>query len=295
MIKIPLSSHQAATAALALYSACKPHTLWMHRIAVVLANHLGARGLPGRSVAWTPPMETEIWERLCARWRGELGSFNCLAVAERSQQFRSGCALLLLEDGEPRAFIKLRHQGAAALQHEYATMQEVWRSRPRSFAIPEPLGVGGIAEWEYVAMASLPSPRHQIPWNPPLDRVTTEISEGLASLARPEGTPDHWRPMHGDFTPWNLRQMPDRSLILFDWEDSAWAPPGADDVLYRASAAALRGATVGAHAAQEAVAYWLERVSARTVDAKRERKLNHALRTVLSGMRDGPSAREEGR
>ena len=63
--------------------------------------------------------------------------------------------------------------------------------------------------------------------------------------------------MHGDFTPWNLRQLADGTLSLSDWETASWAPPGADLALYRATAAALRNEAVDGSADREACEYWL--------------------------------------
>ena len=54
--------------------------------------------------------------------------------------------------------------------------------------------------------------------------------EGLLPL--PAGTPAHWRPMHGDYVPWNLREDPRGQLWLIDWEDARWGPPLADLVRY---------------------------------------------------------------
>ena len=46
------------------------------------------------------------------------------------------------------------------------------------------------------------------------------------------GIPPHWRPIHGDYVPWNLREDSSGQLWLLDWEDAGWGPPLADFVRY---------------------------------------------------------------
>ena len=48
----------------------------------------------------------------------------------------------------------------------------------------------------------------------------------------PAGIPPHWRPIHGDYMPWNLREDPLPVLWLLDWEHARWGPPMADLVRY---------------------------------------------------------------
>ncbi|MBA2336915.1 MAG: phosphotransferase [Acidimicrobiia bacterium] len=85
----------------------------------------------------------------------------------------------------------------------------------------------------------------------------------VAGLPKQHEVPEHWRPMHGDFTPWNLRSSGGR-LTLVDWEDRGWAPPHADEVLYHATRQALGGRlVVAAPAATEAVYFWIDRVGTR--------------------------------
>jgi aminoglycoside phosphotransferase (APT) family kinase protein len=71
------------------------------------------------------------------------------------------------------------------------------------------------------------------------DTLTTVARQASAllekELARPGGTPAHWRPMHGDFVPWNLREDRTGTLWLLDWEDAGWGPPYADVVRYAAA------------------------------------------------------------
>ena len=86
--------------------------------------------------------------------------------------------------------------------------------------------------------------------------------------------------MHGDFAPWNLRRTGPGELVLVDWEDAAYGPPGADEVFYQACQAALgmERATGSPHA--EAIDYWLRRLQQRT-DGGRDQRLAAATVAAL--------------
>ena len=75
---------------------------------------------------------------------------------------------------------------------------------------------------------------HPAKWNAQrMRRVAEDVSLALEGLLPvPAGTPAHWRPMHGDYVPWNLREDPRGQLWLIDWEDARWGPPLADLVRY---------------------------------------------------------------
>jgi hypothetical protein len=75
--------------------------------------------------------------------------------------------------------------------------------------------------------------------------VAEDVSARLTdSLSRPPDLPAHWRPMHGDFTPWNLREDRAGRLWLLDWENAAWAPRGADLMRYAVSLRSVQLASV---------------------------------------------------
>ena len=118
-------------------------------------------------------------------------------------------------------------------------MQAVWHHRPRSFLAPQPLAAGSTGPWHYLASAPLPPGLHGPARRPPLADILADIDTALGSLPRSSETPAHWRPMHGDFAPWNLRTLAGGGLALIDWEAAGWGPPGADRVFYEATSAAL--------------------------------------------------------
>src|SRR4030095_14251154 len=64
-------------------------------------------------------------------------------------------------------------------------------------------------------------------------RVAEDVSVALKGLLPSAvGIPPHWRPIHGDYVPWNLREDDQGQLWLLDWEHARWGPPLADLVRY---------------------------------------------------------------
>jgi Phosphotransferase enzyme family len=281
-IKVPVSSRRAALAGLGLYSPCRRKALWAQWTAKACVALFGPAVLPGRSFPWVPVSSSE-WLELSNAWRRDLGAFDEMAGYSRLQASRTGLAVLLLRRGSPIAFVKLRHGDCGSLSNERRALDAVWRYRPRAFRVPEPLQSGSAAGWHYLVCAPLPPGLHRPPRRPPLAAILEEVDEALAGLPRPSETPDHWRPMHGDFAPWNLRQLRGGSLVLVDWEDAGWAPPGADDVFYRATHAALRYRPAGRCDRHEAVRFWRERVLAHPENGRDDR-LAQALGEILGSM-----------
>src|SRR6266571_95570 len=282
-IKVPVSSRRAALAALALYTPCRRRAVWAQQAARACIVIFGPTALPGRSFPWVP-MSGGARCELSEAWRREVGAFDGLAGYNLLQASRAGLALLLLRQGSPIAFVKLRQGGRTSLSNEKLALDAVWSFRPRSFRIPEPLLSGSAGAWHYLISAALPRGLHRPPDHPPLRAILEEVEAALAGLPRPVGTPDYWRPMHGDFAPWNLRQLRGESLILIDWEEAGWAPPGADEVFYHATRAALGHRLTDRCDAQEAIQFWQERVLAQPENA-RDRRLAEGLRDVLGRMR----------
>lgn len=281
-ITVPLSSRSAALAGLGLYSPCRWSACWAQWAARACVTLFGPTVLPGRSFPWVPVSPTE-WLELSDAWRRELGAFDEVAGYSRLQASRTGLAVLLLREGSPIAFVKLRHGECASLSNERRALDAVWSYRPRAFRVPEPLQSGSAAGWHYLVSTPLPPGPHRPPRNPPLAAILEEVGAALAGLPRPPETPAHWRPMHGDFAPWNLRQLPGGSLVLVDWENAGWAPPWADEVFYRATWAALRHRFTVSCDAYESAQFWRERVLAQPENV-RDHRLAQALGEILDRM-----------
>ncbi len=281
-IKVPMSSRRAARAALALYGPSGARGVWAQRAATIAVAVFGPGALPGRAFAWTPVGGPE-WPALAEVLERELGSFDEVAGYDRLQVTRRGVAVLLLRDGAPLAFVKLGRGDDADLSNETRAMQAVWHHRPRSFLAPQPLAAGSTGPWHYLASAPLPPGLHGPARRPPLADVLADIDTALGSLPRSSETPAHWRPMHGDFAPWNLRTLAGGGLALIDWEAAGWGPPGADRVFYEATSAALGRRRPAPCDMYEAVEFWRQRVVAgpgASRDDRLARRLHQALRQM---------------
>jgi hypothetical protein len=298
-LKIPTSSRQAARAALSMYAASRTRAVWGQRIAWAGVALFGPRFLPGRARPWTP-IDEGVWEELSRRWRSELGPFDAVAGYQRTLSSRRGFAVLLLRRGTPLAFVKLRPvcDAEIASSLEEHALRLIGTSAPRSFCALRLLSAGVVDSWRYFCTAPLPPGLHRVPSSPPLSVITAEIAAGLAGLPRPTGTPSHWQAMHGDFTPWNLRQSGAR-LFLVDWEYAGWGPPHADEISYRLSASLL-GVSSGAAAWSptlddlEAIRFWTEQARAWRGSKRDDRYVAGALRT-LAAMEVQVSAMSSGR
>lgn len=236
---IPTSTKAAALAGIAMYSPSSTRGTLAHRAVWYSVGLLGARGLPGRSVS-TLPLPQTAWGELRDAWRRELGEFDDWALHRPPDSHRDGLGVLLLRRGRPVAFVKVRKGGdCAALHRESAALRLVEKANPQSFRFSKALFQGSVTGWAFAGFAPLPTDLHHPPSDPPLAAILEEIREALATLPRSQATPAHWLPMHGDFTPWNLRRLR-RHLYLLDWETAGWGPPGADEVMYRSTAVVMR-------------------------------------------------------
>lgn len=290
-VRIPTSSRAAALSGLSMYAPCRPRAVWALRSARAAVRVLGPLGLPGRRSTWQPPLRPELWAALLELWRREVAEFDTLAVYERVQAHRPGLALMLLRAGKPIGFVRLRRDDPSPLSAERLVLDLLAKSGPSSFQIPRCLSHGEHAGWHYSLVTPVLFGAHRVPANAPVRLIAREIEAGLAELPRPADTPTHWLPMHGDLTPWNLRQIRDGGLVLVDWEEARWGPPNADLVLYTAVDAALRGVSTGPCEWGEAIDFWKRELGARPVKMGRDRRLAHSLLETLTRMRSSAPSR----
>ena len=228
---IPTSSRAAALAGLCTYSAVRPLARSVQRASWWAVSLFGPGILPGRRHALELPVPAEVMIELFAIIQTEVGKFDELSVHRHRGGDRTGFAVLLLRAGLPQAFVKIREAEANTLIMEQEALELVAKSRPHTFSSPAAIGNGEFGGWQFLALEPLPPLIHKTPRNPPIARITDEIKATLATLRKPPSTPDHWTPMHGDLTPWNLR-MVGKGLKLFDWEHVGWGPPGSDLTFY---------------------------------------------------------------
>jgi len=113
----------------------------------------------------------------------------------------------------------------------------------RSFRVAECTGSFSHEGWSVRQYEPLPRFHRPATWNAQrMRRVAEDVSLALDGvLPRVSGIAAHWRPMHGDYVPWNLREDDRGQLWLLDWEDAGWGPPLADLVRYVVADRSLAG------------------------------------------------------
>jgi glycosyltransferase involved in cell wall biosynthesis len=98
-----------------------------------------------------------------------------------------------------------------------------------SFRVPACTASFRVADWSVRQHELLPQYHRPAAWNRDrIAQVAADVSLALGALDRPAEIPSHWRPMHGDLVPWNLREDGRGQMWLMDWEDAGWGPPLAD-------------------------------------------------------------------
>lgn len=269
-ILVPVESRATARAGLAMYTPCRRRGEASQMLAWRAVGWFGPGILPGRSIEWSPPAPTERWDRLMARLRKLVGDFDGHVVYERREQ-RPGVLLVLLRGGATVAFVKIRLEPDDAFGVEAEALDLVARSAHGSFSSPQLMGSGELEGWSYLVTSPLPAGRHRMLRHGPPPELYREVTISLAGLPRRDDAPDHWEPMHGDLTPWNLRSFGNGPWLI-DWESADWGPPHADEVLYRATAAAL-GRPVDSPTPpdiDEAVEHWRAEVRRRAAERTRD-------------------------
>ncbi len=280
-LQVPLGTRRGARAAVATTMACKPAPVALHHAVALYAGLFGARGLPGPREQADPGLAPA--GEVFAACRAAVGPFDAVALITRRQAERSGMLALLLRDDRPVAFVKAVAQASAhGLHVERACLAALSADRDAPVMVPAPVDGGitahGIA---WTAMRPLPSRPHRPAWRAPVDTIVTWLQDRLAGALARGDAPDHWRPMHGDFAPWNLRRVFRGPLVLFDFEDAAYAPPQADRTYWRVTSAVLRGRTAPAGLDGEAAPFWRAVVAARLAGAA-DPALDERLLAALS-------------
>lgn len=238
-VLVPVGSRRGAAAGISLVTRSKWYAVAAQWALWGVASVAGSRGLPGDRVLWEPPGGDESWSHLRAR----LPWFDEFAVYARPQASRahSGLAMLLLREGDAVGFLKIR-ENPGELDREENGLRAFGDGSTRTFRAPHVLDRDTTAGLHWMLVSAMPARPASPAWGTDIGPVLDELQGHLADvLPRPARTPDHWQPMHGDLTAWNLRRVGPGLPWLIDWEDTAWAPPGADLLYYLATSRAAFG------------------------------------------------------
>lgn len=284
-ILLPKYSQAASLAGIASLSACRPLSRAVRAGSWWVVKILGPRLLPFPRGMWAPPVAEEEWQELMARWIALIGPIEAFAVYETSQAERSGLALLAVGSAGVTGFIKVRPPGHTTVEVEALTAA----SATTTVLCPQVLGAGELGDSSYLVTTAFPSRLHRPPKPDGIPRVADDVSRSLADVSRPSGIPDYWEPMHGDFAPWNLRELRGHGLILFDFEHAGWAPACSDLVFYAAACSALgvAGPGLGEREVGPAVDYWLTRLPERMGEDGRDQRLFRGMMGFLRANSSG--------
>lgn len=276
-VLLPIDDRKAAALGISMYTASRPRVLAAQRAAHALVSKVGARALPGRAQEWRPPCSSDEWEELVRQWRDALGGFDRFAAYQRRQTDRGGLTLLLVNRGEPLAVVKLRTE-EEPLAREQTMLKRLAEAGPTTFRTPSARGSGRVAgDLNWSAQSAVFTAPHAPELDPP-DALFDELER---CLAEEPPTDDGQALAHNDLTPWNLRRDLNGDRWLFDWEDTAPAPVGADRVYFAVAAHALAGRPVPHELPRDAIAFWSDRIAGRSLTAPGDRELAAGMERAL--------------
>ena len=275
-VLLPSAPRSAALAGSDLYAPSRRRSYLSHRAGRVLIRAVGPRWLPP-VLRDDLPLDAETWAALVQSLRARGWRVDEVALYTRTQASRVSFSVLVIDRGDPVTFVRIGPP--EALDNECLAVSLLDDVQPQAFEFPRLLGRGSLGSLGYAAFSTVLSGPHRPSMNPPVEAIVAGIQDGLQGLPPRSGTPSHWRPMHGDFTPWNLRETRDQGPALIDWETAGWGPPGADEMLYYAASNALGLPAVKPPPNHEAAAYWIDRIepSDDARDARLIRGLGRAL------------------
>jgi hypothetical protein len=225
------------------------------------------------------PLDAETWTALVESLRGNGLRFDEVALYTRTQRSRGSFALLAIDGGESAAFVRVG--SPESIDKECHALALLETSRLQAFDFPRLLARGSIGPMGYAAFTVALDGLHRPAKYQSVEGILAEVRESLRRLPHPPGMPAHWEPMHGDFTPWNVREVSGGGgPVLVDWESAAWGPPGADGVMHYAASRALGLQTSHQPQSPEAARFWIERLEPAT--NKRDARLGAGLMRHLA-------------
>jgi hypothetical protein len=238
-VVLPSRPTRAALAGLALYDATLFHQRTAARVVRLLLD-IGLGSLLRNPDSQYQPEDwwQELIEQVAEPVLGPVSRTAFLLPGDRID------ALLMDQAGQPLGFIKVRWQDLESYRKELAgqLLERLAGSPPVSFRVPRLLAQGELNGIHYRLLEPLPEGPHRRPPRDPerISEVVEELQGKLDDAVSHTGMAPHHVPLHGDFTPRNLRLAADGRLWLFDWEHAGYGPRLADELRYWCSDLSLR-------------------------------------------------------
>ena len=267
---VPTSSRGAARAGITLLTACKSRTLFLQRLAWVGISLFGPKAVPGERADIANLIASDDWQLLLDQWSDDVGDFDDMALHLRRPASRHGVSALMTRAGTPVGFVKVRPSNSHSLEIERRALQAL-NGNTTSFKTPAVVAHGELGDWSYLALTPLPPFIHTTERSADFLTISSEYATLLAESQEPRPHRSDWVPIHGDLTPWNLRQFRGGEIYLFDWENVTWGPPNADLLWYDA-AVLIKGLDTelsGNSHSDEVAAYWLDRLGPKVEPGER--------------------------
>ena len=183
----------------------------IQRSAHLAVRVVGPAALASLRAPWQPPLPAEDWYAALATWQERLGPVDHWAVYQAPQSSRQGCTVMGLREGRGRWIVKTgRHSDGRRPALEAGVLSRIQLGEFPSVRVPRLLAEGEIMvegePWVWFAQELLSTRLHAPAVRVALADLERDIRRSLSDwLPKPAGTPDHWVPIHGDLTPWNLR------------------------------------------------------------------------------------------
>ena len=191
--------------------------------------------VPGKNVEWHPPIdrtELEAWlNDVAGALQSRVVSWVVQLPADRRR--RRFNLLLLDEQRIPVGFAKFTTN--VSNQLAISVMSSFSEQSPYSFWAPAMVLNGRIGEYSFVVSTSMPNQRHRPAKLTPQQRhlIIHEVQERFAHLVSKPSVV-----VHGDFAPWNVRELRDGRVALVDWEETTAGVLAADELWWTVCALA---------------------------------------------------------
>lgn len=253
---LPLRDRTSARIGIESYPACKRRSSVVAAVARQLVTIAGAWAVPGRRLHWAPPPDVQA--ELESFIRRSFPGGRVGPIILRRPAHRPGFTVGVVDGSVIAGVCKIRPAADAGVSREIAALDLVARARPEEFRVPTVIDVAVSDGWTMLALSSPARGPHGVVHSSRVPAIAEDVSRCLAGLESGETHHPEWVPVHGDFTPWNLRSFGD-GPVLFDWENSGYGPVGSDLAWYdiNAEAIGLPGGGTGVSHGKEAYRHLL--------------------------------------